>query len=132
MTKPLPDQPMSVKEVQAALAAGERFFKGYGLGDTVVIQEVLRWGKAFVRFTTPNMKYFISTNIRTFAWGVFGVYKEGECLCGGGGADGVLPGCDSGGQSGHKETTKGLSQNDKENQSLREEGVSYESRVEGI
>lgn len=72
---------MKVKEVQAALLAGERFFVDWKLSEPV---EVLKWGMAFVRYTTPSMKNFISTNIRTFSMGIDRVYKkpaeEGENL----------------------------------------------------
>ncbi|MEK4882348.1 MULTISPECIES: hypothetical protein [Paenibacillus] len=113
---------MKVKEVQAALKAGERFFKDWKLKDPV---EVIAWGNAWVRYKSPIMAHWISTNIRTFAMGLDGVYKqEGECSCGGGGTDGVLSRRDGSGQSGHKRIAKEISENAQENRCLREKGVS--------
>ena len=66
---------MRVKEVQAALKAGERLFKGWKRTEPV---EVLAWGMTWVRYTTPSMKFFISTNIKTFALSVDSVYKPSE------------------------------------------------------
>lgn len=66
---------MRVKEVQAALKSGERYFKDWKFAEPV---EVLSWGKAWVRYTTPSMKYFISTNIRTFSLSIDSVYKPPE------------------------------------------------------
>lgn len=66
---------MRVKEVQAALKAGERYFKDWKLTELI---EVLSWGMAWVRYTTPSMKEFISTNIRTFALSIDSVYKPSE------------------------------------------------------
>ncbi|WP_375104072.1 hypothetical protein ACDZ28_04095 [Paenibacillus sp. RS8] len=63
---------MRVKEVQAALKSGERYFKDWKLTEPV---EVLSWGMTWVRYTTPSMKYFISTNIKTFALSIDSVYK---------------------------------------------------------
>ncbi|WP_154116965.1 hypothetical protein [Paenibacillus monticola] len=112
---------MKVKEVQAVLKAGERFFVDWALPETV---EVLAWGMAWVRYKTPSMKFFISTNIRTFSMGIDSVYKqEGECSSGGGGANGVLPECDSNRQGGDKSIIKKIPQNGQENRSLREKGV---------
>lgn len=63
---------MKVKDVQAALKAGERFFVDYKFEEPV---EVIKWGMAFVRYKIPGKKWPISTNIRTFAMGIDSVYK---------------------------------------------------------
>ncbi|MEK5181369.1 hypothetical protein [Paenibacillus odorifer] len=110
---------MKVKEVQKALKVGKRFFKDWKLEDPV---EVIAWGNAWVRYTSPNMTHWISTNIRTFAMGLDGVYKqEGECSSGGGGGDanGVLPTGYGGRKAGDKRSTEAVSQNGSENQDLR-------------
>lgn len=52
------------------------------------------------------MTHWISTNIRTFAMGLDGVYKqEGECSSGGGGTNGVIPKGDESGQRGYQSFT---------------------------
>lgn len=107
---------MKVKDVQEALKAGERKFIGWK--STIPLQ-VLKWGNAYVRYTTPLMKGFISTNIRTFAYSVDGVYKqEGECSSGGG-ANGVIPESDRGGEAGNKREAGRVPRNGPENKSLR-------------
>ncbi|MEK4882655.1 MULTISPECIES: hypothetical protein [Paenibacillus] len=112
---------MKVKEVQAALKAGERFFKDWKLKDPV---EVIAWGNAWVRYKSPIMAHWISTNIRTFAMGIDGVYKqEGECSSGGGDTNGVLPGDNCSGQGSNKRSAEGVSKDDQENRSLRAKGV---------
>ncbi|MEK3749441.1 hypothetical protein NYE25_14450 [Paenibacillus sp. FSL E2-8871] len=94
---------MKVKEVQKALKTGKRFFKDWKFEDPV---EVIAWGNAWVRYTSPIMTHWISTNIRTFAMGLDGVYKqEGECSSGGGGTNGVIPKGDESGQRGYQSFT---------------------------
>ncbi|KUP24907.1 hypothetical protein AWJ19_03195 [Paenibacillus sp. DMB5] len=118
MSKQL-NRPMTVKDVQEALQAGERHFIADGIGGQTVVQEVIRWGNSYVRYTTPHMKDWISTNIRTFAWGVFGVYKEGDCPCGSGGADGIVRKGDSSREGIDKGEAGRVPRNGPENKSLR-------------